>query len=145
LIVIGARDQFMALPYALRAGAGVHPDDSATKASGASTGGAFTLIESVTDGGAPRHVHTREDEYMYVVEGNIWVQVGDERYELGPRGFVFMPRNIPHGWDVIGDKATVLMMTVPAGLDAFLERFHVAANWDERNAIAAEFGITFLP
>ena len=45
---------------------------------------------------------------------------------------------------MIGDEATVLMMTVPAGLDDFLAQFHAATSWDERNRIAAEYGITFL-
>lgn len=138
-------NQIDSLPaYHLTADQGLSPGDSSTKASGASTGGAFTLIESVTDGGAPLHVHTREDECMYVVEGEIWAQVGNERFTAGPRSFIYMPRNIPHQWDVIGDKATVLMMTIPAGLDAFLADFHTAANWDERREIAGRYGITFL-
>ena len=43
-----------------------------------------------------------------------------------------------------GATATVLMITVPAMLEIFLDRFHAAATWPEREAVAAEFGITFL-
>jgi quercetin dioxygenase-like cupin family protein len=131
--------------YCLKPGEGVMGLDSSLKASGLSTGGNFTVIESRTDGGAPWHVHTREDEYFYVLEGTLLVQCGDETFEAGPRSFVFLPRNVPHQWDVIGDEATLLMMTIPAGLDTFLHEFHAAGSMEERNQIAANYGITFLP
>jgi quercetin dioxygenase-like cupin family protein len=130
--------------YILRSGEGVTPDDSSTKASKVSTAGSMTLIESTTTGGAPLHVHTREDEYFYVVEGMIKVRLGDETFEAGPRSFVCLPRNIPHEWDVVGAEATVLMMTVPAGLEEFLAEYHAAESREARNHIAAAYGITFL-
>lgn len=129
--------------YCLGPDEGVPGADEATKASARSTGGALTLIESVTPGGAPLHVHTREDECLYVVDGTITVRCGGERWEAGPRSFVFLPRGIPHEWDVVGDVATVLMITVPAGLDDFLREFH-AADGPTRDEVAARYGITFL-
>jgi quercetin dioxygenase-like cupin family protein len=132
-------------PYMLKAGEGVIAGDSSTKASVASTGGGLKLIESRTTGGAPLHIHTREDEYFYVVEGTITVRCGDERYEAGPRSFVFLPRDIPHEWDVVGAEAIILMLTVPAALDAFLGEYHAAPSREARDAIAERYGITFLP
>jgi quercetin dioxygenase-like cupin family protein len=129
--------------YVLAAGQGFG-GDSSLKAGVASTGGAFTLIESRTDGGAPMHVHTREDEYFYVLNGTISVQIGDETFEADARSFVFLPRNIPHAWDVVGDKATLLMMTVPAMLDTFLEEFHAAEGREARDKVASRYGVTFL-
>lgn len=128
--------------YVLAAGKGL--GDSSLKASGASTGGSFTLIESRTSGGAPLHVHTREDEFFYVLEGTLTVQLGDQTFEAGPRSFVFLPRSIPHQWDVVGDEATLLMMTAPAGLDSFLTEFHAASSKESRNQVAERYGITFL-
>jgi quercetin dioxygenase-like cupin family protein len=132
-------------PYVLQTGQGLN-GDSSLKASVASTGSNFTLIESDTDGGAPMHIHSREDEYFYVVEGKITVNCGGDIFEAGPRAFVFLPRNIPHAWDVIGDRATVLMMTVPAGLDAFLVEYHAAASASNavKDQIAAKYGITWV-
>jgi quercetin dioxygenase-like cupin family protein len=133
--------------YVLQPGEGVGGDTS-VKASVASTGGAMTLIESTADGGAPFHVHERDDEAFYVVDGAISVRIGDETHEAPKGSFVFLPKGIPHGWDVVGEAgatATVLMITVPAMLDVFLARFHAAGSGGERTAVAQEFGVTFLP
>jgi len=132
----------MARAYLLRAGEGLDGDAS-LKASRASTMGSLTLIESDTDGGAPPHVHEREDEAMYVLEGEISVRSGEERWHA-PRGaFVFMPRGEEHEWDVVGDRAVVLIFASPAGLEEFLADFHAAPDWAARDAVAARFGLTF--
>ena len=128
--------------YVLHAGEGVG-GAADVKASRASTGGALTLIESKTDGGAPRHVHQREDEFFYVVEGTITVECGEETWEAGPRAFVFLTRGVPHAWDVVSDEATVLLLTVPAGLEEFLGEYHTAAG-PARDDVAAKYGIEFL-
>lgn len=131
--------------YLLKPGEGVADFGSAVKAAGISTGGKLTLIESHTTGGAPLHVHSREDEYFYVVEGTIVVTCGAEVFEAGPRSFVALPRGIPHAWDVASDgPATLLMITVPAMLEEFLHEYH-AAPQAERDQVAAKYGITFLP
>lgn len=130
--------------YVLAAGDGVANFDADVKASRASTNGALTFIESRTKGGAPRHVHTREDEFFYVVEGMISVQIGEDRFDAGPRSFVFLPRNIPHAWDVMGAEATVVIITVPAMLEEFLRDLHAASSPDARDQTARRYGIEFL-
>jgi len=131
-------------PYILQTGESVSGCAQGVKASVSSTAGGFTMIESHTAGGAPWHAHSREDEYFYVVEGEIIVWCGKEEFHAGPRSFVFLPRGVPHAWDVKPPgKATVLMMTVPAMLDEFLREFH-AAKQDERNAVAQKYGLTFF-
>jgi mannose-6-phosphate isomerase-like protein (cupin superfamily) len=104
-----------------------------------------TLIESRTRGGAPLHVHSREDECFYVLEGALTVRCGEEEFAAGPRSFVFLPRGVPHAWDVAGEGvATVLLITVPAGLEEFLAEYHAAASPAARGQVAAKYGITFL-
>jgi quercetin dioxygenase-like cupin family protein len=108
----------------------------------------LTLIESHTTGGAPWHVHSREDEYFYVLDGVITVRCGEDSFEAGPRSFVFLPRGLPHAWDVAGEGvATVLIITAPAGLEEFLHEYHGAAAMPDeaKDQIAARYGITFLP
>lgn len=119
-------------------------NDAGLKASRASTGGSFTLIESDADGGAPAHVHDREDEAMYVLEGTIVVRSDDDEFVAGPRAFVFLPRGVRHDRDVRGPRATVLILTAPAGLEEFLAEFHEASDWDARDRIAARSGIAFV-
>ena len=132
-------------PYVLHAGEGVAGFDAAVKASRISTGGSLSVIESRTRGGAPWHVHTREDEYFYVVEGTIIVHLGKETYEAPPGSFVFLPRGVPHAWDVGGDGvATLLMMTAPAMLEEFLREFHAASTREDRDIVATKYGITFF-
>jgi mannose-6-phosphate isomerase-like protein (cupin superfamily) len=128
--------------YLLRAGAGVG-GDSGLKASAASSGGSLTVIDSDTDGGAPPHTHTREDEAMYVLAGSIIAHVGDEEFHAGEGDFVFMPRGVQHDWDVEGGSARVLIIAAPGGLDRFLEEFHAAGDWAARDEVAGRFGLTF--
>jgi len=88
------------------------------------TAGALGLIEAVIPPGfsPPLHVHSREDEPMYVIEGRVTFQVGDQRFEAGPGSFVFLPRDVPHSFVVEGDvPARILELTLPGGM----ERFHV--------------------
>ncbi|MFN8419196.1 MAG: cupin domain-containing protein [Anaerolineae bacterium] len=130
--------------YVLKDGEGVPGFGSDVKAAKQSTNYMLTLIESKTTGGAPLHVHTREDEYFYVVEGIITVRCGEDQFEAGARSFVFLPRGVPHSWDVVGDEATVLMITTPAMLEEFLAEYHTVTQ-EQRGLIAERYGITFLP
>jgi len=59
--------------------------------------------------GAPgpgRHVHTHEDEGIYVVTGIVTVEVGEERYEVGAESFFWLPREVPHVFANLGTEAT---------------------------------------
>jgi quercetin dioxygenase-like cupin family protein len=132
--------------YVLETDVGVSGFGRDVKASRRSTGGVLTLIESRTRGGAPWHVHSLDDECMYVVEGAISVRCGPDQYEAGPRSFVFLPRGIPHTWDVVGESAMVLLITVPAGLEEFLAEHHSAgsASNEVKDQIAAKYGIRWV-
>lgn len=63
------------------------------RATGETTGGAFTLLEEAPPlADTPMHVHAHEDELFYVLEGQHVFVVGDEVHQLGPGGVVFAPR-----------------------------------------------------
>ena len=81
------------------------------------TGGRFALIEMLARKGTepPRHVHDREDEAFYVLEGEITFYVGDETYEATPGTFVFAPRGIPHSWVVETEVVRKLVTLTPGG------------------------------
>jgi mannose-6-phosphate isomerase-like protein (cupin superfamily) len=88
------------------------------KATAEATGGAFGLVESQIAPGAspPLHVHHDEDESFYVLEGELTMVCGDERFEAGPGSFVFLPRGIPHTFVVEGETpARMLTLLTPGG------------------------------
>jgi quercetin dioxygenase-like cupin family protein len=68
---------------------------------GAQSGGTFALVEHPIGPrvlAAPLHTHEREDEYTYVLEGEVGVQVGDEVLIARPGDLVFKPRGVPHAF-----------------------------------------------
>ncbi len=92
------------------------------KATAERTGGAYGLIESVIPAGAspPLHIHRREDEAFYVIEGEMTFRYGDEDVAAGPGTFIFLPRDVPHTFVVEGDTpARVLTLISPGGGERF--------------------------
>ncbi len=94
------------------------------KASGRDTGGAYALTDSVVppQGGPPPHIHHREDEAFWVLEGRLAVLVGENRFEAGAGIFVHLPRGVLHSYQNVGTgPARFLTLMVPAGLEKFFE------------------------
>jgi quercetin dioxygenase-like cupin family protein len=92
------------------------------KATAEETNGGFGLLESVVRAGSspPLHVHHREDETFYVLEGQLTVLCGDETYTAPAGSFIFLPRDVPHTYRVDGDKpARLLTLLTPGGTEAF--------------------------
>ncbi len=84
----------------------------------------FALTELVAPPGdmPPLHVHRRDDETFYVLEGRLTVWVGDDVVEAGPGTCVYLPRNIPHTYRTATDAATRwLVISSPAGFEALVE------------------------
>jgi quercetin dioxygenase-like cupin family protein len=76
------------------------------KMDGAQTGGAMSVVETnVPPGyGPPMHVHAKEDEMFYILEGRFRLWRGDETLEVGPGAVAFLPRNVPHTYQNIGSS-----------------------------------------
>src|ERR1700674_4196038 len=72
-------------------------DTLTLKATAASTGRSFTVVECLTTpgGGPPPHVHTREDEFWYVLDGTFEIHIGDKVHAVGPSGFAFRSGSTP--------------------------------------------------
>lgn len=68
----------------------------------------------------PLHVHAREDETFYVVEGRMSLHLPDGSLELGAGEACFAPRGIPHVYRVESQTARWLAITTPAGFDEFV-------------------------
>ena len=82
------------------------------KATAASTNGRLALVEVTEPPGAeaPLHVHHREEEGFYVLDGSVTITVGDETTELAPGDFAFGPRDIPHRYTVGPDGCRMLAL-----------------------------------
>ena len=90
------------------------------KAGTADTNGQLTVVE-VTEppnAQAPLHVHHREHEAFYVLEGSATIYVGDQAaVEARPGDFAFGPRDVPHRYTVGPDGCRMLFICTPAGLE----------------------------
>jgi quercetin dioxygenase-like cupin family protein len=94
------------------------------KAGGAETSGGLAFMEFVTRKGEepPIHVHENEDEVFYVLEGSLRFTCGDEVLDAAEHSFVFLPRNIPHGYTITTDEVVrMLVLTTPSGFGDTIE------------------------
>ena len=97
------------------------------KVSPAETEGAlFTMEHSNLGKGGPfRHLHPAQDEWLYAMEGEFRVEIGDQKLTLKPGDSVLMPRKVPHVWAQVGDTPGKLLIAfTPAGrMEEFFRDF----------------------
>ncbi|TDC95705.1 quercetin 2,3-dioxygenase [Actinomadura sp. 7K507] len=123
-------------------------------ASTSDTNGVIGAVEVTGPKGAmpPLHVHHREDEAFYVIEGEYSVFVGDDVITASPGTWVWGPRDVPHGYQVHSERGRHLCLVMPAGFEAFFEEVAAIAtpDADPRNelsrlaAAAARYDVEFL-
>lgn len=94
------------------------------------TQGQFALIEMVGRKGnvPPPHIHHREDEVFYLLEGELAVSVGDRIIKATPGTTVFLPRNVPHSFTIDSEQARMLVLLTPAGFEGWFKDFSVQAT-----------------
>lgn len=101
-------------------------------ATGAETDGRYTIFEAIIPpgGGPPHHLHRREDETFYVLEGQITLQIGDEMLVAGPGTFVNLPIGNPHSFrNESGMTARMLISLTPSGLEDYF--FEIGQRFDD--------------
>lgn len=149
--------------YALGPGEGEHlwffNGLFSVKAGGPDTRNAFTLIEAhlPDDLQVPPHIHEREDEGFYVLEGELTIVCGENNWTAGPGSFAMLPRGIPHSFSVTGNgSARMLQMTSPAQFEQFAAEMGEPAteavipqrtevDVPKLLSIAPKYGIQMLP
>ena len=130
-------------------------------ATGAQTGGAYTLCEArvLPGGGPPPHIHHREDESFFVLEGEITFQLAGEKVVAKAGSFIQGPRGIPHAFkNESSAPARVLIHVSPPGFEHFLAAFATpvpsfdspptpvtSADIQKLLAVAPSYGIEILP
>ncbi len=95
------------------------------KANTRNTGGTLTALEFVHAPyvGPLLHVHYREDELWYVLEGDYRFKAGDSTFELATGGVAFVPRGTPHAFQNLNDTpGRMLVVFAPSGMERFFEQ-----------------------
>jgi len=116
------------------------------------TGGAFALIESTAPIGlaVPLHLHTREDETFFVLEGTMEVQCQNSLIKLEKGATAVLPRGIPHSYRNPGEStARYLVLITPGGFEKCLEEFgrlpaNQAPDLEKLVAIGKRYGLEFV-
>jgi DNA-binding transcriptional MerR regulator/quercetin dioxygenase-like cupin family protein len=115
-------------------GPGGEPNDC--KVSGKDTDGAMCVFEFTGTSGGPPHRHYDQDEWIYIVEGEFEVHVGDKQFHLSAGESVFMPRKVAHMWGwVSGKPGKIINVYQPAGK---VEEFFRELGKPPKDLITAE-------
>jgi quercetin dioxygenase-like cupin family protein len=92
------------------------------KSTAEGTGGRVGVTENLAPrgSGSPLHVHRREDEWFYVIEGELTFWVGGDVIVAPAGSFVYGPQDIPHTFIVSSDQARFLLVAEPGGFEGFI-------------------------
>lgn len=116
------------------------------------TGGAMAVIESVVapGGGPPMHIHSKEDELFYVLEGRFKLWHGDMVLDVGAGDVAYLKRDGRHTYQNVGTApGRLLTVITPAGFEGFFRevakrRLSAPTDMKELNALASEYGLQFV-
>ena len=91
------------------------------KATAAETAGAFIMLEDRMERGktTPLHMHPNEDEAIYVLEGELLVDIEGEQHRVGQGGLFVAPRGVAHAFMVTSETAHVLSLQTPGTGESF--------------------------
>jgi quercetin dioxygenase-like cupin family protein len=118
-------------PFTLRPGAGANIRNPlggplTFKLRGEQSDGAMLVLETEASPGEgpPLHVHDRQDEWLYVLEGEMRFRLGDHVVSAPAGAFAFIPRGVPHCWQNVGSTLSLMLAVIaPPGLERFFERY----------------------
>ena len=129
-------------------------------ATGEDTQGRFALIEGVARKGnvPPPHIHHREDETFYIVEGEMTVTVGGQQIKGRPGSVLFAPRGIVHSLEINSEQMRMLVLLTPAGGEGYFKECSMPApamtlpppaevpysEIEKLLAVGAKYGIEFV-
>jgi quercetin dioxygenase-like cupin family protein len=93
------------------------------KATAADTGGQLTIVQVTSPPGleAPLHVHHREDEAFWILEGQVTLQVGEDTIDASAGDYAFGPRDIPHRYTVGDAGCRMLFICTPGGFEGLVK------------------------
>jgi quercetin dioxygenase-like cupin family protein len=115
------------------------------------SGGAMSIVDSVSPAGSgpPRHIHEREDETFIVLTGQCEFWLEGQRFMRGPGETAFIPRGKEHTFRVAGDQASRhLLILTPGGFEGFFAemangQFRIPDDMPAITEAARRFHLTF--
>jgi len=112
---------------------------------------AFFHLVAPPMSGPPRHVHTREDELFYVLEGELVFELDGERHTVLAGDTVYLRRGVVHAYqNFTRSNARLLIATTPGVFSGFFVELSAATplgalpDADRLNDIGTRYGITML-
>ena len=109
-------------------------------------GGGFGLVEHLLAPhsiAAPVHIHTREDEFSFVLEGRVWILAGDEEIVAEVGDLVFKPRGEWHTfWNAADEPARLLEIISPGGLEEAFRIIDTATDDVDLGPLVEPYGCT---
>ena len=98
-------------------GGGTHTWKVTAEESG---GGFFVFEDEMTQGKAtPLHAHPEVEETIFVLEGDILLNIDGTEHAVGSGGLSFVPRGVPHAFTVRSEAARLLTMQSPGAAQPF--------------------------
>jgi len=131
-------------PYSLPAGAGKQMAWFSSAITLKASAPEIGVVEVVVNPGdePPLHIHSAEDEWFYLLEGEVTFHVGGENYRAAPGAFVSFPRGIPHTFSIETPSARFLVVNTPGGFERMFELSPKTAEDAARALI--EFGMEIV-
>lgn len=102
---------------------GINPNN--LKVSTSDSGGQIScwVYEGMEKIGPPLHIHFDQDEFFFVISGEYYFVVGEEKHTLQAGDSIFLPRNVAHTWLQLSDTGKLIYWVNPAGkMEAFFEK-----------------------
>ena len=117
------------------------------KTSAAETPSVFAIEHTAIQPGwgPPLHLHVAQEEWFYVIEGEVLIQAGEKRVTLKPGDSILGPRNVPHAFVAVGPKPARMLITfTPAGQMEQFFRDTVSVGPQQAATVFSRYGMRLI-
>jgi sulfatase modifying factor 1 len=145
-----APTKFPRVPKVVHANQGEKLDDAGNftvKAPSEVSGGAYFIFEAILPPGTgvQLHRHVFQDEILYLLEGQLELELGGKIYQMEPFSLGNFVKGIPHGfWNTGQTPARAILTVIPGGLEKFFMATKTMTDPAEIVKLAAQYGMEFL-